>query len=213
MDARNSGMANMPHRKKPYQSPKSREISISETALLIRRKTFGNEIQPGGAPLSDEVALPVLLVLGYVGDLNFIQPAVRAPARELEPFATRRGVGWLEMQFADAGLAEPQASFLLLDLRNRHRAARGFLELIGQDRNGTVPCVILVASSEQFLGWKGVDPKQCWQLRSCPTPEDLSKALHSFLLLCSIFSNWPANEHTELDPGRDHAFSGRADKE
>ena len=119
------------------------------------------------------------------------------------------------MQFADTERAEPQGSFLLLDLRNRHRAERGFLESIGhsQDLNETAPRVILAASSEQFLDWKEFDPKRCWQLRSCQTPQELSKALHSFLHLCSMYSNPSAQENAESDHGRDHAFSGRTDKD
>lgn len=214
MDVRNSKLNNR-HRKKPYQRPKCTEMSISEMALLVRRKTLGHEIQAGGAGPTAAAEIPLLLVHGYVGSLDFIRPSVRAPARELQPFATKRGVGWLEMQFADAEGVDPQGNFLLLDLRNRNRAERGFLESIGhpQDLIESLPRVILAASSEQFLDWKGVDPKQCWQLHSCQTPEDLSKALHSFLHLCSMFSNWPADEHTHLDPGREYALSGRTDKE
>jgi hypothetical protein len=215
MDVHNSAMGNMRHGKKPYQRPKCIRMSTAEVALLVRRKTLGHEIQAGGAGPSAGAEVPLLLVEGYPGDLTFIRPSVRAPARELQPFANKRGVGWIEMRFADTERAEPQGSFLLLDLRNRRRAERGFLELIGhsQDLNETAPRVILAASSEQFLDWKGFDPKQCWQLRNCQSPQDLSKALHSFLHLCSMFMNWPADENTKLDPGRDHAFSGRADKD
>ena len=215
MDVRNSEIRRMRHGKKPYQRPKCIRMSTAEVALLVRRKTLGNEIQAGGAGPSAAAEVSLLVVYGYAGDLTFIRPSVRAPARELQPFATKRGVGWLEMQFVDAEGVEPQGNFLLLDLRNRHHAERGVLESIGhtRDLNGTVPRVILAVPSEQFLDWKGVDPKRCWQLRSCQTPQDLSKALHSFLHLCSMFSNWPADEHTDLDPGRDYALSGRTDKE
>lgn len=215
MDVRNSEIGKMRHRKKPYQRPKCIQMSTAETALLIRRQTLGHEVQPGGAGPSVAAEVSLLLVYGYAGDLTFIRPSIRAPARELQPFAAKRCVGWTEMRFVDAERAKPQGNFLLLDLRDRHRAESAFHELIGHNQglNGTVPRVILAASSEQFLDWKGIDPKQCWQLRSCQTPEDLATALHSFLRFCSMFSNWPTDEHTELDPGRDHAFSGRTDKE
>jgi hypothetical protein len=215
MDVHNAAMGNTGHGKKPYQRPKCIQMSTTEVALLVRRKTLGHEIQAGGAGPSAAAEVPLLLVEGYPGDLNFIRPSVRAPARELQPFANKRGLGWIEMQFADAERAEPQGSFLLLDLRNRHRGERGFLELIGHSQapNETAPRVILAASSEQYLDWKGFDPKQCWQLRSCQTPQDLLKALHSFLHLCSMYSNWSAQENAEPERRRDHVFSGRTDRD
>jgi hypothetical protein len=124
-------------------------------------------------------------------------------------------VRWSEMQFADAERAEPERSFLLLDLRNPRPGERKFLESIGHDQhlNKPLPRVILAASSEDILGWKGVNPKQCWQLRSCQTPEDLSSAIRSFLRLCSMLGHWPAEEDTAFDPGRDHALSTSTHKE
>ncbi len=211
----NAEMEKIRRGKKPYQRPKCTQMSISEFAQFVRRKTLGLVVQLGGAGPSAPAEVPLLLVQGYLGDLDFIRPAIRAPARELEPFAITRGVAWLEMQFADAKRAEPQDKFLLLDLRNRHCAGRRFLESIGHnwDLDETLPRVILAASSEQFLGWKGVDPQHCWQLRSCPTPEDLSVAVRSFLHLCSILANWPAERNSALNPARDHALSGKTNKE
>jgi hypothetical protein len=212
---RNSELENVRHGKKSYQRPKCTRMSISELALLIRRKTLGNEMRlEGGAQfVPDEVQL--LLVLGYVGDLNFIRRAARSPVRELGPFATIKGVGWVEMQFVDAERADLPGNFLLLDLRNRHHAEYGFLKSLGHkhDRNERIPRVILATSLEQILGWNGVDPQQCWQLPICPRPEDLSRALHSFLHLCSILANWPAEETFASDPARDHALSGRTGEE
>jgi hypothetical protein len=212
---RNSEMENDRHGKKSYQRPKCTRMSISELAQLIRRKTLGHGMQlEGGALfLPDEVQL--LLVLGYVGDINFIRRAVRSPARELGPFATIKGVGWVEMQLVDAERADLPGNFLLLDLRNRHHAEYGFLKSIGHkiDRNERVPRVILATSSKQILDWNGVDPQRCWQLPSCPTPEGLSTALHSFLHLCSILANGPAQETSASDPARDHALSGTTGKD
>ena len=190
-------------------------MSLSEMAAFVRAKTQAHEIQHGSAGPSAVAEAPVLLVEHYGGDLNFIRPTVRAPARELEPFAIGRGVRWSEMQFANAERVEAQRSFLLLDLRNRRPGERKFLESIGHDQHLTKPLarVILAASSEDILGWKGVNPKQCWQLRSCQTPEDLSSAIRSFLRLCSTVAHWPAEEDTAFDPGRDHALSARTDKE
>lgn len=208
-------MQNRFHGKKPYERPACTRMSLSEMAAFVRGKTQAHEIQNGNAGPSAVAEAPVLLVEHYGGDLNFIRPAVRAPARELEPFAIGRGLRWSEMQFADAERAEPQRSFLLLDLRNRRPGERKFLESIGHDQllNKPLPRVILAASSEDILGWKGVNVEQCWQLRTCQTPEDLSSAIRSFLRLCSMFAHWPAEEDTAFDPGRDHALSARTDKE
>jgi hypothetical protein len=212
---RNSELENVRHGKKSSQRPKCTRMSISELALLIRGKTLGHGMQLGGGALfvPDEVQL--LLVLGYVGDLNFIRRAVRSPARQLGPFATIKGVGWVEMQFVDAERAGLPGNFLLLDLRNRHHAEYEFLKSIGHnhERNESVPRVILATSSEQILGWNAVDPQQCWQLPTCPTPEDLSTALHSFLHLCSILANWPSEENFPTNPASAHALSGRTGKE
>jgi hypothetical protein len=214
VDVHNAEMEKIRRGKKPYQRPKCTQMSIFEFAQFVRRKTLGLVVQLGGAGPSAPAEVPLLLVQGYLGDLDFIRPAIRAPARELEPFAITRGVAWLEMQFADAKRAELQDKFLLLDLRNRHGVGRGFLELIGHSRDldETLPRVILAASSEQFLGWKGVDPRHCWQLPNCPTPEDLSVALRSFLHLCSILANWPTEKSPPLQPPLDHALSGRTNK-
>lgn len=202
------------HGKKPYERPTCTRMSLSEMVAFVRRKTQAHEIQQGGAGPFVVAEAPVLLVEHYGGDLNFIRPAVRAPARELEPFSIGRGVRWSEMQFTDAERAEPRGSFLLLDLRNRRPGERKFLESIGHDRhlNKPLPRVILAASLEDILGWKGVNAEQCWQLRSCQTPEDLSSAIHSFLHLCRMLADWPAEEDTAFDPGRDHVLSGKTDK-
>ena len=214
MGDRHSELETARHGKKSYQRPKCTRMSITEMALLIQKKTLGHgmQLEGDGAFVPDEVQ--VLLVLGFVGDLNFIRPAVRAPARELAPFATRRGVGWVESQFVDAERAHLPGNFLLLDLRNRHRAEYELLKSIGHkhDLNKRVPRVILATSSEQILGWKGDHPQQCWGLPICPTPEDLSTALHSFFHLCSILANRPAEENFPSDPDSDHALSGRTDK-
>jgi hypothetical protein len=203
------------HRKKPYERPTCTQMSLSEIATFVRSKMLVHEFQFRGDRPSVLAGVSLLLVEDYGGDLKFIRPAVRAPARELEPFAIGRGVRWSEMQFADAERAEPDGTFLLLDLRHHHRGERAFLESIGHNQhpNETVPRVILANSSEDFLGWKGVDPKQCWQLRSCQTPEDLSSAIRSFLRLCSMVAHWPAEEDTAFDLGHDHALSASTDKE
>lgn len=209
-----SEMQNSSHGKKPYERPTCTRMSSSEIATFVRNEAIAHEIQPGGNRRSALAEVSLLLVEDYGGDLNFLRPAVRAPARELEPFAIGRSMRWLEVQFADAERAEMEGTFLLLDLRHRHRGEGGFIEPIGQNQplNEAVPRVILTTSSEDFLGWKGVNPKQCWQLRSCQTPEELSAALRSFLHLCSMFANC-SDEDTALDPGLDHALSGRTDKE
>lgn len=214
MEVLTSEMKNSSHGKKPYESPTCTRMSISEIATFVRNKTLANEIQPGGNTRSAQARFSLLVVEGYGGDLNFLRPAVRAPARELEPFAIGRSKRWSEVQFADAERAELQGTFLLLDLRHRHRGEGGFIEPIGQTQplNEAVPRVILANSSEDFLGWKGVNPGQCWRLRSCQTPEELSAAIRSFSYLCSMFANCP-DEDTALDPGLDHALSGRTDKE
>jgi hypothetical protein len=190
-------------------------MSLSEIAAFVRGKTQAHEIQHGGAGPSAVAEPPVLLVEHYGGDLDFIRPAVRVPAREFEPFAIGSGVRWTEMQFTDAERVEPQRGLLLLDLRNRRPGERKFLESIGHDQhlNKPLPRVILATSSEDILGWKAVNPKQCWQLRSCQTPEDLSSAIRSFLRLCSFLAHCPDEEDTAFDPGRDHALSARTDKE
>ena len=214
MNGRNSEIGNVDHEKKPYQRPQCTEMSASEIALLVRREARGREIQFRGAAPSAPAEVSLLLVHGYVGDLKFIRPAVRAPARELEPYAAKV-VGWFEMQLAEGERPEPQFNFLMLDLRDCHHADRAFFESIGdsQELNKTIPRVMHAPSADQFLGWMRVDPKRCWHLGNCQTSEELSAALRSFLCLCSMIANWPAEENTALDPGRDHVFSGRSDKE
>jgi hypothetical protein len=195
-------MQNSSHGKKPYQRPKCTQMSISEFALLVHRKTVGREIQLGSIGPSAMAEVPILIVEDYGGDLEFIRPAVRPPASESEPFSVMRDVGWLEMQFADVEGAAPQGTFLLLDLRYCHREQRRFLESIGHDRNlnEAVARVILARSSDTSLDWKGFDRKQCWQLRRCLTPEDLSTDLLSFLRLCSMLTNCTAEENSALEP-------------
>ncbi|HET7106237.1 MAG TPA: hypothetical protein VFI38_05455 [Candidatus Acidoferrum sp.] len=119
------------------------------------------------------------------------------------------------MKFHDTEWTQPQYGFLLLDLRNRHRGERGFLESIGHGPypESSLPRVILAAASEQFLGWKGVDPQQCWHLRSCQSPEDLSAALQSFLNLCSIISDWPVEKNSPLGSVREHVLMGKTNKD
>jgi hypothetical protein len=203
------------HGKKPYERPTCTRMSLSEIAAFVRGKTQAHEIQPGDNRLSALAEIPLLFVQNYEGDLNFIRPAVRAPARELEPFAIAKGVGWSEIEFIDAKRVEQQDTFLLLDLRNRHRGERRFLDSIGQDQhlNKALPRVILATSPEDFPGWKGVIPKQCWQLRSCQTSGDLSAAIRSFLRLCTMIAKGPDEENAALDMGRDHALSGRTHKD
>jgi len=177
-------------------------MSISEFALLVRRSTVGRSIQLGSIGPSAMAEVQILIVEDYGGDLDFIRPVVRPPARESEPFSVMGDVGWFEVQFAEAEGAAPQGTLLLLDLRYRHRGQRTFLEPIGhdRDRDEAVPRVILANSSEPSLDWVGVDRKQCWQLRSCLTREDLSTALLSFLRLCSTLTNCAAGENSAHEP-------------
>ena len=200
-----------PQGKNSYQLPKCTQISISEIAQFVRGRALGHEIQLGNAGTTAPNEAQCLLVYDYAGDLNFLRPTVGVPTRELQPFASKKGVGWLEMKFHGTERAEPQDNFLLLDLRNRHRAERGFLELIGhgQHLDESLPRVILAVSAEQFLGWKGVAPQHCWHLRSCQTPEDLSAALHSFLNLCSTIANWPGEEKSTLGSVSGDALIGK----
>jgi hypothetical protein len=190
-------------------------MSLSEIGAFVREKMQAQEIQPGDNRPSALTEVPLLFVQNYEGDLNFIRPAVRAPSRELEPFAIARGVGWCEMEFIDAKQVEQQDTFLLLDLRNHHRGERRFLDSIGYDQhlNKALPRVLLATSPEDTLGWKGVNPKQCWQLRRCQTSEDLSAAIRSFLRLCTMFAKGQDEKNAALDTGRDHALSGRTHKD
>jgi len=211
---RTYAMNNSSHRKKHYQPPSCIELSIAEFAGLVRRKTSGRESRPGSRSPSALAEVSLLLVEDYVGDLSFIQPAGRASAREEEPFSTERGLGWFEMQFVDAERAKAPDTFLLLDLRYCHHEERGFFESIGHplDLNEVVPRVILANSSEPFLGWTGVDRTQCWQLRSCLSPEDLSAALHSLIQLCARFADSTAEYGSSLESAPGHALSGKKTK-
>ena len=152
--------------------------------------------------------IPTLIVEDYGGDLDFIRRANRTRSRELGPSSAKRHVGWLEMEFASVEAAEPQGTFLLLDLRYRHRDHRGILELVGncQNLDKPIPRVVLATSSEPFLNWKGIDRQQCWQLSSCPSSRDLSAALLSFLSLCSMLTDGTAEENTALEPAPHRAL-------
>lgn len=176
---------------------------------------IGREIRPGSFDLSALANLSILLVEDYPGDLTFLRPAVRAHAGELQPFSIQGSVGWLEMQFADAEGAEPQGTFLLLDLRHRHHEQRRFFESVDLPHkfNVAVPRVILATSSEPFLAWAGVDRAQCWQLRDCTSIEDLSTTLRSFLRLCAMFTDCTGEIRPAFDPASDYALSSKANKQ
>jgi hypothetical protein len=208
-------MKNSSHEKKPYQPGSCTQLLLTEFARLVRTKIVGREIRPGSFDLSALSNVSVLLVEDYAGDLTFVRPAARAYARELQPFSIQRSVGWFEMQFADAEGVEPQGTFLLLDLRYRHHEQRRFFESVDlpQKFNVAVPRVILATSSEPLLDWAGVDRAQCWQLRDCPSTEDLSTTLRSFLRLCAMFTDCTAEIRPALDPASDYPLSSKANKQ
>lgn len=189
-----SEMKNSSQEKKPYQPGSCTQLPLTEFARLVRTKMVGREIRPGRFDLSALANLSILLVEDYAGDLTFVRPAVRAAPRELQSFPIQRKVGWFEMQLADAEGAEPQAAFLLLDLRHRHQEQRRFFESVDlpQKFNVAVPRVILATSSEPSLDWAGVDRAQCWLLRDCTSMEDLAATLRSFLRLCAMFTDCTA---------------------
>lgn len=207
-------MKNSSHGNKPYQPASCKKLSISEFAKLVRKKTADREIQQEslGRPAQPEV--PILLVEDYADDLNFIRSAVTVPPGGPHLFSNQRGIGWFEMRFEDAQEAELQGTFLVLDLRYRHRERRSFFASIGhpQGFNDALPRVIFASSSEPFLDWTGVDREQCWRVRSCPSPEDLSAVLRSFLQLCAVFLDCMVEEPSALEPVSERPSSGKATK-
>lgn len=207
-------MKNNSHGNKPYQPASCKKLSISEFAKLVRKKTADREIQQESLERPAQAEVPILLVEDYAGDLNFIRSAFTAPAREPHLFSNQRGIGWFEMRFEDAQEAEPLGTFLVLDLRYCHREHRRFFDPIGhpQGFNEAVPRVILASSSEPLLDWTGVDREQCWRLQSCPSPEDLSAVLRSFLQLCAMFTDCMAEERLALEAVSKRPLTGEANK-
>jgi hypothetical protein len=138
----------------------------------------------------------VLIVEGYKGDLGFIRPATGTLVGHSGPSWLLKGEGFVGMRFADESDAAMSETFLLFDLRNRRPSGRRVLESVTghPDLDKTVPHVILATSREQVYSRLGIDPKNCWQLRNCASPADLTAALRYFL------HEWPKKDSPKTSP-------------
>jgi hypothetical protein len=203
-----SGLNRKSSAKKSYRPPLCTRKSISEIGGLIRKKKLEMEDKLGTPRTSDFAGVQVLIVEGYPGDLSFLRPATGNVARQPNSFRVL-DKEFIEMQFLDEQDAAPEI-FSLLDLRLRPRG-RGVQESAAGKLGlgNSVPYVILATSLEQVHQWRGIDPKHCWQLRNCPSPDDLMAALRTFLQLSAKMLNCLPGE-SACDKPALYALTGKA---